>query len=318
MVAFQGSLARMNDQGHATMFKNNTYSHVGQENLKIEFLNFLENAPSNWYSLTLICRDPNRPVKKIALLGEEVTCSAWEGRHFITGTDIVKVVSIRYKLDGHELPDKKKFEEGIFSDLRNLKPGVHAVLEKPHSKFLDFLYLHNCVRTHKKQKVFYWECVPHEKLYQESLKRSEKRAIDPVKQSLQYLTPSKLNKDEILRIKTILDEKLRDIDAEEGEVENLESPISRPYIPPISIDNSAYGINSIRSSQHKTLPRIETASLPSIKSILNGLNDGSRAKRPCISPATRNIVPFSNEARITPSNNTGVVLPSFTNLKFKP
>lgn len=34
----------------------------------------------------------------------------------------------------------KKFEEGIFSDLRNLKPGIDATLEDPRSDFLEFLY----------------------------------------------------------------------------------------------------------------------------------------------------------------------------------
>jgi hypothetical protein len=34
----------------------------------------------------------------------------------------------------------KKFEEGIFSDLRNLKPGVDASLEEPKVSFF-FLFL---------------------------------------------------------------------------------------------------------------------------------------------------------------------------------
>jgi transcription factor STE12 len=29
----------------------------------------------------------------------------------------------------------KKFEEGVFSDLRNLKPGVDASLEEPKASF---------------------------------------------------------------------------------------------------------------------------------------------------------------------------------------
>lgn len=69
----------------------------------------------------------------------------------------------------------KKFEEGVFSDLRNLKPGEDAALEKPkvstrvasgvhaadatgQSEFLDLLFKYGCIRTQKKQKVFYW-CV---------------------------------------------------------------------------------------------------------------------------------------------------------------
>jgi transcription factor STE12 len=30
----------------------------------------------------------------------------------------------------------KKFEEGVFSDLRNLKPGVDACLEEPKVRFV--------------------------------------------------------------------------------------------------------------------------------------------------------------------------------------
>ena len=32
----------------------------------------------------------------------------------------------------------KKFEEGIFSDLRNLKPGVDASLEEPKVSFSSY------------------------------------------------------------------------------------------------------------------------------------------------------------------------------------
>ena len=33
----------------------------------------------------------------------------------------------------------KKFEEGIFSDLRNLKPGVDASLEEPKVSFFSLM-----------------------------------------------------------------------------------------------------------------------------------------------------------------------------------
>ena len=38
----------------------------------------------------------------------------------------------------------KKFEEGVFSDLRNLKPGVDASLEEPKVRFFFFNMSH-CV-----------------------------------------------------------------------------------------------------------------------------------------------------------------------------
>jgi transcription factor STE12 len=71
--------------------------------------------------------------------------------------------------------NSKKFEEGIFSDLRNLKSGTDASLEEPKSPFLDFLYKNNCIRTQKKQKVFYWYSVPHDRLFLDALERDLKR-----------------------------------------------------------------------------------------------------------------------------------------------
>jgi transcription factor STE12 len=71
--------------------------------------------------------------------------------------------------------NSKKFEEGIFSDLRNLKAGTDATLEEPKSAFLDFLYKNNCIRTQKKQKVFFWYSVPHDRLFLDALERDLKR-----------------------------------------------------------------------------------------------------------------------------------------------
>ena len=73
------------------------------------------------------------------------------------------------------MKNSKKFEEGIFSDLRNLKAGNDASLEEPKSAFLDFLYKNNCIRTQKKQKVFYWYSVPHDRLFLDALERDLKR-----------------------------------------------------------------------------------------------------------------------------------------------
>ena len=95
----------------------------------------------------------------------------------------------------------KKFEEGVFSDLRNLKPGVDACLEEPKSPFLDLLFKYQCIRTQKKQKVFYW-CVypllaranglmkdrfsvPHDRLFLDALERDlkrEKMSMEPTTQ----------------------------------------------------------------------------------------------------------------------------------------
>jgi transcription factor STE12 len=93
----------------------------------------------------------------------------------ISGTDIVRCLSFRFQAFGRPVKNPKKFEEGIFSDLRNLKSGTDASLEEPKSAFLDFLYKNNCIRTQKKQKVFYWYSVPHDRLFLDALERDLKR-----------------------------------------------------------------------------------------------------------------------------------------------
>lgn len=93
----------------------------------------------------------------------------------ISGTDIVRCLSFRFQAFGRPVKNSKKFEEGIFSDLRNLKSGTDASLEEPKSAFLDFMYKNNCIRTQKKQKVFYWFSVPHDRLFLDALERDLKR-----------------------------------------------------------------------------------------------------------------------------------------------
>jgi transcription factor STE12 len=87
----------------------------------------------------------------------------------------VRCLSFRFQAFGRPVKNSKKFEEGIFSDLRNLKSGTDASLEEPKSHFLDFLYKNNCIRTQKKQKVFYWYSVPHDRLFLDALERDLKR-----------------------------------------------------------------------------------------------------------------------------------------------
>ncbi|KAG9310898.1 STE like transcription factor-domain-containing protein [Chiua virens] len=106
---------------------------------------------------------------------EYVSCILWSGVYYITGTDIVRALVFRFEAFGRPVRNMKKFEEGIFSDLRNLKPGVDATLEEPKSPFLDLLFKYQCIRTQKKQKVFYWYSVPHDRLFLDALERDLKR-----------------------------------------------------------------------------------------------------------------------------------------------
>ncbi|CAF3445417.1 Transcription factor mst12 [Fusarium graminearum] len=129
---------------------------------------FLISAPVDW--------QPDQYIRRFLLpTGEYVSCILWNNLFHISGTDIVRCLSFRFQAFGRPVKNSKKFEEGIFSDLRNLKSGTDASLEEPKSAFLDFLYKNNCIRTQKKQKVFYWYSVPHDRLFLDALERDLKR-----------------------------------------------------------------------------------------------------------------------------------------------
>ncbi|KAG0668276.1 homeodomain transcription factor ste12 [Maudiozyma exigua] len=130
---------------------------------------FLATAPVNWQE--------NQVIRRYYLNSELgfVSCICWNKLFYITGTDIVKVCQYMMQNFGRHILHKKKFEEGIFSDLRNLKCGIDAILEQPKSEFLSFLFKNMCLKTQKKQKVFFWFSVPHEKLFSDALERDLKR-----------------------------------------------------------------------------------------------------------------------------------------------
>ncbi|WPH00895.1 Hypothetical protein R9X50_00372900 [Acrodontium crateriforme] len=129
---------------------------------------FLISAPVDW--------SPDQYIRRFLLpTGEYVSCVLWNNLFHISGTDIVRCLAFRFQAFGRPVKNSKKFEEGIFSDLRNLKSGTDASLEEPKSPFLDFLYKNNCIRTQKKQKVFYWYSVPHDRLFLDALERDLKR-----------------------------------------------------------------------------------------------------------------------------------------------
>ncbi|PWY70210.1 STE-domain-containing protein [Aspergillus heteromorphus CBS 117.55] len=129
---------------------------------------FLLSAPVDWHADQLIRRF-------LLPTGDYISCVLWNNLFHISGTDIVRCLAFRFQAFGRPVKNSKKFEEGIFSDLRNLKAGTDATLEEPKSPFLDFLYKNNCIRTQKKQKVFYWYSVPHDRLFLDALERDLKR-----------------------------------------------------------------------------------------------------------------------------------------------
>jgi len=146
-----------------------------QQNSMLEAVNqlryFLSSAHLNWAV--------NQTLKRFQLPnGETISCVYWKNTFYITGTDIVRSLVFRFQAYGRPVKNIKKFEEGIFSDLRNLKPGVDAILEEPRSEFLEMLYKNNCIRTQKKQKVFFWFSVPHDRLFIDALERDHKREAE--------------------------------------------------------------------------------------------------------------------------------------------
>ncbi|WVW78778.1 hypothetical protein I302_100740 [Kwoniella bestiolae CBS 10118] len=144
---------------------------------------FLATAPTRWmggddsstspfHSTSLASPHPN--LNRFLLPnGEHVACVFWNGLYHITGTDIVRALVFRFEAFSRPVRNMKKFEEGVFSDLRNLKPGTDACLEEPKSPFLDLLFRNGCIRTQK--KVFYWFSVPHDRLFLDALERDLKR-----------------------------------------------------------------------------------------------------------------------------------------------
>ncbi|ODV62425.1 STE domain-containing protein, partial [Ascoidea rubescens DSM 1968] len=130
---------------------------------------FLLTAPANWQQYQII--------RRYYLNHDEgfISCVYWNELYYITGTDIVKCLVYRFEQFGRQVTDRKKFEEGVFSDLRNLKCDTDAILQPPKSDFLQFLYKNSCLRTQKKQKVFFWFNVPHDKLFADALERDLKR-----------------------------------------------------------------------------------------------------------------------------------------------
>ncbi|KAJ3220090.1 homeodomain transcription factor ste12 [Dinochytrium kinnereticum] len=152
------------------------------ENLKV----FLATAPTNWI--------PDQDIKRFTMPnGEQISCVLWRNLFHITGTDIVRSLVFRFSVFGRPVKNLKKFEEGVFSDLRSLKPGIDAALEEPRSEFLEYLFRANCIRTQKKQKVFFWFSVPHDRLFMDALERDLKRESLGIEPTTVSLTPMPLD-----------------------------------------------------------------------------------------------------------------------------
>ncbi|KAJ7047144.1 STE like transcription factor-domain-containing protein [Mycena alexandri] len=136
---------------------------------------FLLTAPSRW-DVDAITLTPHPAINRFLLPTQEyVSCVLWNGLYHITGTDIIRALVSRFDAFGRPVRNLKKFEEGVFMDLRALKPGADACLEEPKSPFLELLFRYQCIRTQTKQKVYYWFSVAHDRLFLDALGRDLKR-----------------------------------------------------------------------------------------------------------------------------------------------
>ncbi|GMM40739.1 homeodomain family transcription factor [Hanseniaspora uvarum] len=133
---------------------------------------FLVTAPIKWM--------PNQILRKYYLNDQlgYISCIYWDNLYYITGTDITKILIFRFEMFGRKIINKKKFEEGIFSDLRSLKVDEDCILQLPKSEMLQFLNKNACIKTQKKQKVFFWFSVLHDRLFADCLERDCKREFE--------------------------------------------------------------------------------------------------------------------------------------------
>ena len=130
---------------------------------------FLRSAHLSW-------PNPDVRIKTFpTCTGETIACVLWQGRTYVTGTDVVKVLVHRLTQAGRSIVNMKKLEECVFGDLRTVRVGVGCDLEQPRSAFLEFLHENDRIRTKKKQKVFYWDHVHHDKIFADCLEREMKR-----------------------------------------------------------------------------------------------------------------------------------------------
>lgn len=143
-----------------------------------QLLHFLHHAPA------LFAPSGNPLLLRLHLPlphhNEPVACVYHEQRFLVSGTDILRVLLFRFRCLARPISSMKKFEEGVFSDLRNLKPDEGARLEPARSVLLDSLYRFGCVRTQKRQKVFFWDVVDHDRLFRDAWEREARRERDAV------------------------------------------------------------------------------------------------------------------------------------------
>lgn len=109
---------------------------------------------------------------------EHIHCVLWEGQYLMTSCDIIKVLRVLVRAGGHGQADRK-FKESVFSALRRYRPGLECQVELAHSRLLLWLQQHGCIRTIKRQRMYYWHKVDVFGLADEIRQRAVRRpALD--------------------------------------------------------------------------------------------------------------------------------------------
>ena len=129
-----------------------------EESVTDRLRQFLQVGSKDWF--------PGEQIRRFLLPSNEfIACIFWKDDFYISGTDILRILTARFQDFGRDIENSKKFEEGIFSELRGHRSGHNALLEEPRSPFLNLLFQYECIRTKKKQKVFQWSSVKHDELF---------------------------------------------------------------------------------------------------------------------------------------------------------
>lgn len=134
---------------------------------------FVETAYQEW-SASLAARYLELSNKS------RIACVAWDGEFYISGTDILKIVQFRLRQAGIRDADPRKIERGIISTLRGLRPGRSSILLESRDPLMSRLDALGCIKTRKRQKVFLWDAVDHQRLFQDALARELRRGLLPL------------------------------------------------------------------------------------------------------------------------------------------
>lgn len=116
------------------------------------------NYEKKTYSFNLCINDSN----------EFISSFYWKDEYYISGIDILKIIKFQLSLLNYRIIKTKKFEGYVFSILRNIKIFN---CETSNSELLGLMYIGNCIRTQKKQKIFYWNDFPHDQILYEFLEK---------------------------------------------------------------------------------------------------------------------------------------------------